>query len=131
VLVTSEEESFIFICIYRLFKTCNLLEKKKSICCLDVGILENTGIAPVCQCQYSLFESGIVLPSVVDRHRFVADPDPDSTSHLDANAVPGPGPDPYPSFYMLENLNFFFTFFHSVPVCKGVLIFDILASTLC
>ncbi len=79
-LAASEEDSYIFICIYLLFKTCNLLEKSKPICCLDVGILYITAIAPVCKCQYFLFESGIVLPSVVDRHRFDAYPDP--TFHL-------------------------------------------------
>ncbi len=88
------------------FKTCNLLEKNKPIFCLDVGILENTGIAPICKCQYSLFESGIVLPSVVDRHLFEAYPYPDPTFHLHAIAYPGPGSDPNPKFYMLENLIF-------------------------
>ncbi len=119
------------------FKTCNFLEKNKPICCLDVGILYITAIAPVCKCQYSLFISGIVLPSVADRHRFDTDPYPDPTFHLDAIAYPGPGPDPNPSFYMLENPNFFKLFFSAVPVyifknlfCViGVLIFNILAST--
>ncbi len=98
---------YIFICIDRLFKTCNLLGKKKPICCLDVGSAET-----VCKCQYYLFEFGIVLPSVVDQHLFDADP----TFHLDAIAYPGPGPDPNPSFYMLENLNFILFLFTAVPV---------------
>jgi hypothetical protein len=58
------------------------------------------------------------------------------TFHLDTIAFPGPGPDPYPSFYMLENLNFFLLLFTAVPVYNvlsfcviGVLIFNILAST--
>jgi hypothetical protein len=56
-----------------------------------------------------VFEILILSDSVVDRHRFDADPDPDPKFHFDAN----PYTDPTTNFTHVENL-FFFTFSHSI-----------------
>ncbi len=80
----------------------------------------------------------------MDRHRLDTDPDPKPNFHSDADPDwhkndADPHADPIPSFILLENLKFCFTFSHNTARLQwfiilfsvnGVLIFSILNSIL-